>query len=618
MWRGARGRWLSVEDKERASAHNRSPFMIHGPLMARSDIPALEPFYYLKNFELVLATIGARYADLLSSEESLFVSEFSQVPLTSRALLTRMVMRRGDLFRASKLNYAEIGDPARAAGPLVERGWVDDGAVLVVEQVGSILTKLELIRCFGLPARYAGWRKEALVAALKAQFTEARAFAGWCAGLEDRVYALRVSALCERFRVMFFGNHRQTWSEFVTADLKIFNYEKVERALHSRAFQTRAQIDVFLRLQECRELLEVGMPLEDLVAIVPPAIEDSDWLEDRRQQLIFSVAREFERAGEAAVALSMYGTCSHRGARARAMRLHGRRHAWAAAHALCLEATRLPESEAEMQLVRRLLPRATRQLGLEGDCALGLSDGGSAVSGSAPAPAPIIPQFEVVFDGVAESARHVEYLVRDHLAREVVDRRTVRYVENGLVNALFGLLCWRAIFAPVAGAFFHDFHHGPADLASRDFRRRREREFQDCLALLESTQYRQSIWKTFREKGGIQSPFVNWRAIDGTVLGWALDCFPAKHLRLWFEWIVRDVQENRSGFPDLVQFWPEEGRYRMIEVKGPGDRVQDNQRRLLEYCVSHAMPVAVCHVRWGDGGGGGAPRARSLRARGYS
>jgi hypothetical protein len=36
----------------------------------------------------------------------------------------------------------------------------------------------------------------------------------------------------------------------------------------------------------------------------------------------------------------------------------------------------------------------------------------------------------------------------------------------------------------------------------------------------------------------------------------------------------------------------------MIEVKGPGDRVQDNQRRLLEYCASHEIPVAVCYVRW--------------------
>jgi hypothetical protein len=61
---------------------------------------------------------------------------------------------------------------------------------------------------------------------------------------------------------------------------------------------------------------------------------------------------------------------------------------------------------------------------------------------------------------------------------------------------------------------------------------------------------------------------------------------------------VRDLQSNRSGFPDLVQFWPKQRRYRMIEVKGPGDRLQDNQRRLLEFCAALGMPVSVCHVRW--------------------
>jgi hypothetical protein len=55
--------------------------------------------------------------------------------------------------------------------------------------------------------------------------------------------------------------------------------------------------------------------------------------------------------------------------------------------------------------------------------------------------------------------------------------------------------------------------------------------------------------------------------------------------------------ERRAGFPDLIQFWPHEARYRMVEVKGPGDRLQDNQRRFLEFCAGHQMLVFVCQVR---------------------
>jgi hypothetical protein len=93
--------------------------------------PALEPFYYLKNFELVLTTIQSRYADLLLEEELRFITAFPRLPLQSRALLTRMVMRRGNLFRVSKLSYAEIGEPRAAAVALVEAGWVSEAAAYV-------------------------------------------------------------------------------------------------------------------------------------------------------------------------------------------------------------------------------------------------------------------------------------------------------------------------------------------------------------------------------------------------------------------------------------------------------------------------------------------------------
>jgi hypothetical protein len=305
-------------------------------------------------------------------------------------------------------------------------------------------------------------------------------------------------------------------------------------------------------------------------------------LEERRQTLLFLVAREFERNGKRDAALSIYANCEHRGARTRAIRLKLRARDWQGAHELSALAHEQPESEAELQYVRRVLPRVNRKLGVD------------AHVDQAPME---IPEFELVLESLP-AAGAVEYRVRDHLARDLADRNTVRYVENGLINALFGLLCWPAIFAPVAGAFFHDFHHAPADLASPHFHRRRQRHFDECLSHLETGRYRQAIWRTFKEKWGVQCPFVRWRGLDKTMLQWALDCFPAAHLRLWFEWIVRDVGENRAGFPDLVQFWPHERRYRMIEVKGPGDRLQDNQRRLLEFCAAHGMPVAVCHVRW--------------------
>ena len=52
------------------------------------------------------------------------------------------------------------------------------------------------------------------------------------------------------------------------------------------------------------------------------------------------------------------------------------------------------------------------------------------------------------------------------------------------------------------------------------------------------------------------------------------------------------------GLPDLVRFWPDERRYELVEVKAPGDQLQDNQIRWLAYCRQHGLPVRVCHVQW--------------------
>lgn len=96
----------------------------------------------------------------------------------------------------------------------------------------------------------------------------------------------------------------------------------------------------------------------------------------------------------------------------------------------------------------------------------------------------------------------------------------------------------------------------------------------------------------------MQSPFVFWHLLTEELLDLALLCLPADHLKRCFERVLSDLKSNRAGMPDLIQFWPDQKTYRMIEVKGPGDRLQDNQLRWLDYCTKHQMPVAVCYVQW--------------------
>jgi VRR-NUC domain len=77
----------------------------------------------------------------------------------------------------------------------------------------------------------------------------------------------------------------------------------------------------------------------------------------------------------------------------------------------------------------------------------------------------------------------------------------------------------------------------------------------------------------------------------------ALLCILPAHLKLWFVRLARDIRANRTGFPDLIRFWPAQRRYEMVEVKGPGDRLQD-QIRWLAYCADTA-----CRFAWSTSGG---------------
>jgi hypothetical protein len=58
-----------------------------------------------------------------------------------------------------------------------------------------------------------------------------------------------------------------------------------------------------------------------------------------------------------------------------------------------------------------------------------------------------------------------------------------------------------------------------------------------------------------------------------------------------------DLAGNTSGFPDLIQFDLEQQTYHLVEVKGPGDRVQDHQRAWLQYFVEKGIPASICQVR---------------------
>ena len=542
------------------------------------------PLYYLENFQGVLNWISERYADLLSVEETQFIAQFAQLPQASRALFVRFVMRKGCLFRASKLNYAEIGDTRAAALPLLATGWVVADPAIDIATLFELLLKPELQQVFLLAGPLKAARKTEQLDALREQHPGEQPFSAWYPASNDVLYSICNQPLCDRLRLIYFGNYHQDWSEFVLSDLGVYQYEKVEFSLASRGFRTRQDIAHYEVLHQCRERfndeLAPASPddvLQELAALAP--VTDNAWLASRRDKLQFQIAQQLEKSQDWPAAYRAYADCRYPGARGRAIRVLEKDEQPGAAYERLSIALQAPESEAERQLLLRMAPRLRRKLGHAKQAAT---------------PAAPVERLDLLLPFPQESC-HVEGVVLQHLTQQDAP---VYYVENTLINSLFGLLCWHTIFKAIPGAFFHPFHRGPADLHSADFHARRLDDFAACLAQLDNGDYRASMRATHAAKAGIVSPFVSWQVLDSELLELALACIPATHLKKAFERILLDIKSNRTGFPDLIQFWPAEQRYRMIEVKGPGDRLQDNQQRWIAYCAQHAMPVTVCYLQW--------------------
>ena len=515
--------------------------------------PPLPSFYYVQNFAAAIECLVRRDHDLFDKAQATFVAAFSRRPLPEQALIVRMALRRGPYYRGSSLRYPELDDPAPHLAALQQAGWVTDDPVVDAAVLIAALPVTWLAEGFRL-RRMRTLSKSRMCLQAQEMYPEQLPLSCTHFRLTDGLYEFLHYQTCRSLCALYFGNHHQDWSEYVVTDLGIRRYERVQLDTASRPFASRAEVDLFQDLYRCQELLDSQSALAAL-ARLPPAVAGCDWLVERHRHLSLRIARQLEREGETGSALEVYERVSS------------------------------PESEQRRRIV-------SRRLG----------------SGAAARPRfdhRAVPHFEIELH--RDCNARIEYHVAEELRRQAPDSEVI-YAENRLINSLFGLIFWHVIFAPVRGAFFHPFHAAPADLYSPQFCIRRHVAIDAALGLLEGPDYVNIIRECFHAKRGLLNPFVAWGWLRAAVMEGALRCIPAVDLRRIFEWMLADLERNTTGFPDLLQMWPAERRYRLVEVKLGADRLQLNQRRFLRHAQEQGIPVSVCYASRP------APEQRSSRA----
>ncbi|MBX2857754.1 MAG: VRR-NUC domain-containing protein [Cellvibrionaceae bacterium] len=538
------------------------------------------PLYYLHNFNALINTVYSLYDDLITNEERHFYQCFSSLNTNAQALLVRLLSRKGAFFRTQKLRYNEISDIPRAIDILLGCEFIFRPLTARIEELFPVFTKAEWLKVINEKGLHA-CKKDVLKGYLSEGDDLLPAIlAASC----DNLIKLNCRDIFNTYKLLFFGNGRQDLTDFITRDLGVFRYEDYLVHKQSRFFNSRQQLDNMLHYYAVQEefqhlkayntpeLVSLLSRLPDLQAAGGESYVDK-LLNRRIQGAYIQIARQLERLGSLDTALSIYRLCDLPPSRERQVRILHKLRESDQLNKLC-KAIILDGSEAEKRVAKQFIAKFKQ------------TDKASSKAYK--------PPFEV-FE-LKQSEQRVELALAAHLSKH----GACFYVENQLFLSLFGLVFWPTIFADVQGAFTHKFQYKPHDLSDVYFTDRRKKEISQGWRRLEKWLAQPDLALAFfNKKQGIANPFVTWVEGLEQVLTLALQNIPANHFEVVFQRLWSNLKENSSGFPDLVLF-PKEGGYTLIEVKGPGDRVQSNQARWFEYFAEHGIPHKVAGVVWLD------------------
>lgn len=551
----------------------------------QSTDPVTNPLYYLDYLEFVLEFVRARYSDVLNFNEQQILDRFFACSLNARALYARLLTRKPVYFRVDKLAYSEIDHLSSAIDELVQFQFLELAVPSRRDLNVLMRSKAELKSCGALGAL-------GLIQANRQDIDDALLVSNYELPNLSIVRQRKrgVMSICQH---LFFGNPHQHLDEFVRTDLGQQTFESVDLT-RSRSFDDRASLDLARLLgvlrhwageleSSTRHLKRFPDPvakialleqLKSLHSLVPGRSKTAS-LNRSQDKLYLLLAQSFERLGAIDDALICYRGTARPPSRERQARLQ--RERVDIVRRLCLEILNESTDASELSYARRQLQKQ-----------------GATPFDTAREPQQIVPRQDITL--VLDPSLNIEQQVVNELSGQGL---TALHIENHLFPGLFGVLFWEVIFSPIPGAFHHPFERGPSDLYEPDFYKQRAHLFEDRFKVLANRDYRRNqLQGWFDAKQGITNPFVYWPAVSSDLLLRILDQTPWAALEAIFRQLLKDIKAFRKGFPDLVVLHPD--TYELIEIKGPGDRLQKHQIAWLEFLVEQGIDASTLFVTQAD------------------
>ncbi|KAM9375726.1 fanconi-associated nuclease 1 [Pholidichthys leucotaenia] len=193
----------------------------------------------------------------------------------------------------------------------------------------------------------------------------------------------------------------------------------------------------------------------------------------------------------------------------------------------------------------------------------------------------------------------VEELALAHYRQQGFDQGI--HGEGSTFSTLFALLLWDIIFmAGIPDVFRNPYQTCPLDLYTDCFYEHRKEAITSRVHLLSeaSVETLQSMLEdVWHSQEGKVCSLVNWERFSSLQQAQSLvTCLGGTFLGGVLARMSKDYRHCRGGLPDLVVWNTSNKRYKLVEVKGPSDRLSQKQQIWLDELQKLGADVEVCHV----------------------
>ncbi|NWI61789.1 FAN1 nuclease, partial [Calyptomena viridis] len=194
----------------------------------------------------------------------------------------------------------------------------------------------------------------------------------------------------------------------------------------------------------------------------------------------------------------------------------------------------------------------------------------------------------------------VEELALTHYRRNGFDQGI--HGEGSTFITLYGILMWDIIFMDdIPDVFRNSYQTSPLDLYTDSFYENRRDVIEARLQQLHSASSETlaeliaDVWTT---QEGKAAALVSWGRFTSLQQVQSLvSCLGGTFLSGVCRRLSRDLRHCRGGLPDLVVWSTHTRHFKLVEVKGPNDRLSHKQMLWLSELKQLGAAVEVCHVQ---------------------